>query len=282
MLDFEGFPYPFERIQFGENLSSMPKGKPAGESRRWRCLCSYDGTDFAGWQKQSNGLAVQDRIEHALGEIFGQVIRTVGAGRTDAGVHADGQVFHFDGPWQHSCTSMLQAIRSKLPAGISPLEIIPAKPNFHALSSAKGKRYRYRAIRGWAKPRDERFAHSLKNRRIDCEKINQAVGFFIGEHDFTAFSANRGAVEQSRVRKVWKVKLTEKNELIEFVVEGEGFLYKMVRSMVGALLDVGSGKMEPSEIEQILQSCIRTERVVSAPAKGLSLEKVFYRKPRVV
>ena len=282
MLDFEGFPYPFERIQFGENLSSMPKGKPAGELRRWRCLCSYDGTDFAGWQKQPNGLAVQDRIEHALGEIFGQVIPTVGAGRTDAGVHADGQVFHFDGPWPHSCTSMLQAIRSKLPAGITPLEIVPAKPNFHALCSAKGKRYRYRAIRGWAKPRDDRFAHSLKNRRIDCEKINQAVGFFIGEHDFTAFSVNRGAVEQSSVRKVWKVKLTEKNELIEFVVEGEGFLYKMVRSIVGALLDVGSGKIEPSEIEQILQSCIRTERVVSAPAKGLCLEKVFYRKPRVV
>lgn len=282
MLDFERFPDLFERIQFGKNLSSMPKGKPAGESRRWRCLCSYDGTDFAGWQKQPNGLAVQDRIEHALGEIFGQDIQTVGAGRTDAGVHADGQVFHFDGPWPHSCTSMLQAIRSKLPAGISLLEIVRAKPNFHALHSAKGKRYRYRAIRGWAKPRDERFAHSLKNRRIDCEKMNQAVGFFIGEYDFTAFSAKRGAVEQSGIRKVWKVKLTEKNELIEFVVEGEGFLYKMVRSIVGALLDVGSGKMEPSEIEQILQSCIRTEQVVSAPAKGLSLEKVFYRKPSVI
>ena len=177
---------------------------------------------------------------------------------------------------------MLQAIRSKLPAGISPHAIVQAKPNIHALHSAKGKRYRYRAIRGWAKPRDDRFAHSLKNRIIDCEKINQAVGFFIGEHDFTGFSANRGAGEQSGVWKVWKVKLMEKNELIEVVVEGEGCLYRMVRSMVGALLDVGSGKMEPCEIEQILQSCMRTERVVSAPAKGLSLEKVFYRKPRVV
>lgn len=257
----------------------MPKGKPAGESKRWRCLCSYDGTDFDGWQKQPSGLAVQDRIEHVLKEIFGQVIRTVGAGRTDAGVHADGQVFHFDGPWPHTCGAMLQALRAKLPAGIVPLEILPAKPNFHALSSAKGKRYRYRAIRGWAKPRDERFAHSLKNRKIDCDQINRALGFFIGEHDFSAFSVNRARDVRSSVRKVWKVEVAERKDLIEFVVEGEGFLYKMVRSMVGALLDVGSGKMKPREVEEILKSRIRTERVVSAPAKGLSLEKVFYRKP---
>ena len=257
----------------------MSKGKPGGKCKRWRCVCAYDGTDYAGWQKQPNGLAVQDKIEHALEEIFGQSIRTVGAGRTDAGVHALGQVFHFDAPWPHKEESMLQAMRSKFPFGISPRELSEVEPDFHALHSANGKRYRYRVCRGWAIPQEDRFVNSLRGSAVQSGPMRIGAEAFLGVHDFAGFSANRrdGEVE-STVREVTRVDILESAGNLEFVVEGGGFLYKMVRSMVGALLDVGSGKMEPDEIKSTLKSGKRTERVVSAPAKGLCLEAVFYSK----
>ena len=259
----------------------MPRGIPDGEPRRWKCLCAYDGTDFAGWQKQPSGLAVQDKIEDALGIIFGFPVRTIGSGRTDAGVHAKGQVFHFDAPWSHPAISLLQALRTHCPRGISPREITEVGEGFHALLSAQGKRYRYRVFRGWAMPEDDRFIYSLKEKKLDLLRMKEAAKIFVGEFDFSAFSASRGQEDrgESKVRKVTKVKVTEVGQEIQFVVEGRGFLYKMVRSMVGALLDVGAGKLQAYDIQSILEFKQRTERVVSAPAKGLCLEKVYYQLP---
>lgn len=259
----------------------MTQGRPDGNSFRWRCICAYDGTDFAGWQKQPGGIAVQDKIEQALEEIFGQSVHTIGAGRTDAGVHACGQVFHFDVPWPYSSESMLQAMRSTFPAGISPRKLRKASKGFHALLSAKGKRYRYRACKGWATPQDDRFVLSLKHRDFDLDRMQEGASRLLGEHDFSSFSAKRrGLAEQNAVRKVWRIEVLKKADAYDFLIEGSGFLYKMVRSLVGALLDVGEGKMEPNQLEKILKLCMRTECVVSAPAKGLSLEKVFYRSPK--
>ena len=259
----------------------MTRGVLDGEPKRWSCLCAYDGTEFAGWQKQPNGHAVQDKIEEALEKIFGSPVRTIGSGRTDAGVHAIGQVFHFDAPWMHPLQSLLQAMRTYFPTGISPLELKEETNDFHALLSARGKRYRYRLFLGWAMPEADRFVYSLKEKKVNLAAMHKAAKYFIGEHDFSAFSVSRGEDEklESKVRKVWKVEVLKEKEEVQVVVEGSGFLYKMVRSMVGALLDVGMGKLKTEEIEIFLKSKIRTERVVSAPAKGLCLEKVFYHLP---
>jgi tRNA pseudouridine38-40 synthase len=250
--------------------------------QRWRCLCAYDGTDFNGWQKQTNREAVQDKIEQSLADIFGFPVRTIGAGRTDAGVHADGQVFHFDAVWKHSSRALLQALRVSLPPGISIRKVESASSRFHAHLSARGKRYRYRICRGWAMPDQERYVHSLKDRPIDLEAMKQASAHFVGTHDFAAFAANRGNGDtEPTVRKIWRSEWFEKkgNEY-HYVTEGSGYLYKMVRSMVGAMLDVGFGRIAPDEIGEILQTSKRTARVVSAPAKGLRMERVFYRLPR--
>jgi tRNA pseudouridine38-40 synthase len=245
---------------------------------RWRCLCAYDGTDFAGWQKQPSGDAVQDKIEKALQEIFQRPIRTVGAGRTDAGVHAKGQVFHFDADWNHDADDMLNAMSAHFPVGISPRSVVPAGPRFHALLSAKAKRYRYRAVEGWAMPEDDRFVLSLKNRMPDLERMKEAAAHLIGTHDFSSFSASRrDDKDESPVKTVWEIKVLSRSRAVDIAVLGGGFLYKMVRSIAGALLAVGCGKIEPAQLRDILMGKKRTEKVVSAPAKGLCLEKVFYR-----
>lgn len=247
---------------------------------RWRCICAYDGTDFSGWQKQPSGDSVQDKIEMGLEKIFQHSIRTIGAGRTDAGVHAKGQVFHFDADWKHGPEKMLQALRSHLPVGISPRALSVVRPNFHAQISAKGKIYRYRCVFGWAMPQEDRFVLSLKNRKLDFTKMKAASVDLIGTHDFSSFAASRGnEKEESSVRTVWDIRILNRARSVDIVVWGGGFLYKMVRSIAGALLDVGAGKIEPFEIKEMLEAKKRTERVVSAPAKGLCLEKVFYRSP---
>ena len=247
---------------------------------RWRCVCAYDGTDFSGWQKQPSGDAVQDKIETVLKGVFQRPVRTVGAGRTDAGVHAKGQVFHFDAEWKHGPEKMLQAMRAHFPVGISPRSLSAIRPNFHAQISAKGKQYRYRAVLGWAMPQEDRFVLSLKNRNLDFEKMESASRHLIGTHDFSSFAAShRNDKDESPVRTVWEIKVLRRGQSVDVAVLGGGFLYKMVRSIAGALLDVGGGKIEPLEIAAMLEAKKRTEQIVSAPAKGLCLDKVFYRTP---
>ena len=215
-----------------------------------------------------------------LEEIFKRPVRTVGAGRTDAGVHAKGQVFHFDAEWNHDAEDMLNAMRVHFPSGISPRSLVAVRPNFHSLITAKGKHYRYRSVLGWAMPQEDRFVLSLKNRTLDCEKMKSASRHLIGTHDFSSFAASRGnGKEENPVRTVWDIKVVSRAKSIDISVWGGGFLYKMVRSIAGALIDVGRGKIEPMEIKAMLRAKKRTERVVSAPAKGLCLEKVFYRNP---
>ena len=256
--------------------------KTTADLRRWRCLCAYDGTGFNGWQKQTNRESVQDKIEESLEKIFGQPIRTIGAGRTDAGVHAVGQVFHFDGAWNHPAQALLQALRSSLPTGISPRKVDQVSPRFHAHLSAKGKRYQYRICLGWAMPEVDRYVHSMKGRKLDLPAMKDAARRFLGTHDFASFSANRGnGDEEPTVRTVWRSEWRQRGEELHFITEGGGYLYKMVRSMVGAMMDVGLGRIAPGEISMILKESKRTARVVSAPARGLRMEKVFYRLPKL-
>ena len=245
---------------------------------RWKCIAAYDGTGFYGWQSQAGGNTIQDFIEGRLRVIFKQHVRIHGSGRTDSGVHAHGQVFHFDAQWEYPAADLLRALRSGLPESIQVSAVRQVADSFHARHSATGKLYQYRLYEGFAPPRETRYCWSLGNRRLDIESMREAARHLIGEHDFTAFSADRG--DDTPVNPLKNLRLLEvrkKGLRVSITAEAGGFLYKMVRSLAGALVDVGIGKLTPDEIPGILKSAKRTSLISTAPSRGLTLGKVYYR-----
>lgn len=245
--------------------------------RTFKAVCAYDGTAFYGWQSQAGGNTVQDFIEARLAVIFKQPVRIHGSGRTDSGVHAKAQVFHFEADWAHPATDLLRALRSGLPAGIQVQRISPARKDFHARFSATGKRYRYRLYEGYAPPWEDRYCWSLGNRRLDLAAMQAAAEPLRGEHDFTAFGANRGdGSEDNPLKDMRKIEIVRRGSQVSITYEASGFLYKMARSLTGTLVETGLGKLSAADVAGILKSRQRDERVTTAPACGLWLEKVYY------
>ena len=244
---------------------------------RWRCICAYDGTGYSGWQTQPTRDAVQDVIEAALVKIFKTPIRLHGSGRTDAGVHALAQVFHFDADWTHSSENLLIALNSNLPASIQVQSIERVADDFHARYSATGKRYHYRIFSGQAAPFETRYCLSMPH-KLDVEAISRAGQCLLGEHNFSAFTAENGNEpdKDNPVKDFQLFKIEEDGPWIQLTFESSGFLYKMVRSLAGALIRVGRGKISPEQFREILESGIRTKDVVTAKPRGLFLEKVYY------
>ena len=252
-------------------------GEMRGEKARFKCVCAYDGTDFCGWQSQATGGSVQDFIERRLEAVFKRKMRIHGSGRTDAGVHADAQVFHFDACWRHSAGALLAALRSGYPESLQILKVSKVPEDFHARYSAKGKRYVYRLYLGRAHPKIARYRWSLGDRELDIDAMNSAAKILIGVHDFTAFSANRGAeYKDNPVKDLRKLDVSRRGREVKISTEGSGYLYKMVRMIVGALVAVGTGKLSNGDIARALESKKRSNLFQAAPAKGLTLEKVFY------
>ena len=262
-------------------ISKIGSGNPKPETRnsklipRWRCTCAYDGTDFLGWQSQRGGGTVQDFLEKRLAQIFQKPIRVHGSGRTDSGVHAKAQVFHFEADWAHPVAHLQRALRSGLPAGLTVNSVRKAAPKFHARYSARGKRYRYRVYLGYPGPFDSRWCWSLGDRPVDLAQMRVAAKIFLGKHDFSAFSGQYEETENP-VKDLRQLKIIKKGPRMDFVIEASGFLYKMARGLVGALVSVGLGKLTPADLERLLLSKKRTQEIVTAPAIGLCLEKVFY------
>lgn len=245
---------------------------------RWKCIAAYDGTGFYGWQSQTGGNTIQDIIEGRLQVIFKRPVRIHGSGRTDSGAHAHGQVFHFDAQWEYPADDLLRALRSGLPERIQVNAVKRVANTFHARKSATGKRYLYRLYEGFAPPQETRYCWSLDNRRLDIESMREASLHLIGKHDFTAFSADRGNDSpENPVKDLRLLEVRRKGPRVRITAEAGGFLYKMVRSLAGALVDVGIGKLAPGEIPLILKSRQRTALIATAPSRGLSLEKVYYR-----
>lgn len=244
---------------------------------RWKCHVAYDGTHFEGWQAQPSGNTVQDFIERRLATLCEKPIRIHGAGRTDSGVHAVGQVFHFDHDWPHGPEKLLRALRTGLPEGIQVYAAEAVSDAFHARFSAINKRYVYRFFEGWAPPFETRYTHSLKNFRLDEARMNAAADRLIGVHDFSAFGANlQESGNENPVKDLRILKIVREGPRLTLITEGSGYLYKMVRSLAGSLLNVGIGKLTPDDIEDILISRVRTTLVTTAPARGLTLERVDY------
>lgn len=241
------------------------------------CTCAYDGTDFSGWQSQPKGNTIQDILEARLSFIFKEGIRIHSSGRTDAGVHARGQVFHFDGDWSHATVDLMRAMRSNVPRTIQITDMKPVSDRFHARFSVKKKRYIYQIHLGQASPFDLRYFWSVGSRKPDVEKMRNAAKILLGTHDFTAFSAkNRGDDGSDPIKTLFRLDVIQRGAKIFVITEGSGYLYKMVRSLTAALFHVGIGKLNQEDIEEALASRIRTQAIESAPAEGLFLDKVFY------
>jgi tRNA pseudouridine38-40 synthase len=246
------------------------------QSARWKCVCAYDGTAFAGWQSQVGGTAIQDVIETRLAEILKTPLRISGSGRTDAGVHARGQVFHFDAAWPHGEARLLAALRIGLPPAVQIKSAKVVRPDFHARFQAKGKRYTYHLYLGDADPFTRPYCW-MKFRPLDLAAMQQAARRLCGRHDFRAFTALNGPEKEDTVRDLRRLEVIRRGRHVRIVAEADGFLYKMVRSLVGVLVSVGESKLTPSQVTEILASRRRTALVQTAPPQGLFLDRVDYR-----
>ncbi len=242
---------------------------------RWKCICAYDGGDFSGWQSQASGDALQDVIEQRLEQIFGQKIRTHSSGRTDSGVHAHAQVFHFDAAWTHGAEKLRVALQTRLPKTIRLKSIRPVKGDFHSRFDAKGKVYRYHLYRGEADPFTTAYCWSV-NRELDWPAMKAAAKILRGKHDFWAFSGENDRTYATTVRHLRRLDLARKGRKLTFTYEADGFLYKMVRSLTGALVNVGLGKLSLPEVSELLKTRKRIAAVLTAPPQGLFLVKVIY------
>lgn len=243
--------------------------------KRWKCTCSYDGTGYAGWQTQSRDVSVQQVIEEALKSIFKQRVTIHGSGRTDAGVHALEQVFHFDFDWKHGGESLVKALYTKLPKSIRIESAYEVDESFHSRFSATGKRYHYRLFLGQADPFLWPYCWSIPD-RLNLNQMSEAMASLVGKQDFAAFAANRGVDYESTVRTLKTAEMSQVGECVRLTFEADGFMYKMVRSLAGSLVNVGLKRLSVDGFQALLGEPKRTPLVQAAPARGLFLEKVFY------
>lgn len=237
---------------------------------------SYDGTSYCGWQVQPNGLSVQQVIEDALFAVTGEKIKITGSGRTDAGVHAKGQVAHFERERENiPAEKYLKALNAHLPPDIKVVKSERAEDGFNALRNAKKKTYEYRFYLSETElPLKERFAVWL-DRAPDLELMKDCAKIFVGEHDFKCFCAS-GSSAKTTVRTIYNIDIAENDGEITFSVCGNGFLYNMVRSLVGTLLDAGYKKIDKAQLEKMLTEKSRSLIGKTLPAKGLCLLEVVY------
>ncbi|NLU43344.1 MAG: tRNA pseudouridine(38-40) synthase TruA [Acholeplasmataceae bacterium] len=244
--------------------------------RYLKLTISYDGTNYNGFQRQKNAIGIQQIVEDALSELMGEDIKVVASGRTDTGVHACGQVISFETrstvPTEHITT----AIRHLLPGDIVVWKAEEVGENFNARYSAVEKTYQYRIIiTDISNPFKRNYAWELK-KSLDIEKMQIAANNLLGTHDFTAF-CNKGSkiISPERTITVAQWQITTDKELV-FTITGDGFLYRMVRNIVGALVKVGNGKITPDTFLQILLTKDRQLTGMPAPACGLYLMHVRY------
>lgn len=241
--------------------------------QNYKLILSYDGTDFHGWQRQPRKRTVQGVIEDSLEKIVHKRTSVTGAGRTDAGVHAQGQVAHFKAKTAMSEEELCRALNSLLPFDVRVVSLLKADPGFHARKMAQSKIYQYRIFNSpLITPFLIRYVHQWSS-PLDITQMKKAASLFIREADFSGFSSNRFLYP---VRKILSSDITKKSHEITYTVEANGFLRYMVRTMVGTLLEIGRGKVLPSIIDEIFEEKQRSLAGPTAPAKGLCLMKVIY------
>ncbi len=259
---------------------------PESQNRRFRLDLAYDGRTFAGWQSQVGGNTVQDVLLAELQAVCPEVATVQGSGRTDAGVCASGQVAHFDVPeaWRMNGGEWQRALNSKLPASVRVMQCRGVSSDFHARFSAEGKLYRYDLATGEVLPplMSGLAWHRRGFRNVDA--LAEVLGLYIGTHDFRAFSANRNDGKDEGRDTVRDISLAEIESevpgspgVLRLRFRGNGFLYKMVRFLVGTAVYCVEGKISKEEMTVLLQGCEDGKKApFCAPPDGLSLERVFY------
>ena len=247
--------------------------------QNYKIIISYDGTDYHGWQRQPDKRTIQGQLEDVLTQISSKKIPVIGAGRTDAGVHAKAQVAHFKANLSLSENEVFRAMNGLLPADIRIISLQRADSNFHARKMAVSKIYQYRIFNSLnispflVRYTLHRSYPSYPSFPLDIKSMKEAASLFVREADFTAFSSNRLL---HPVRRVMFSEIKKKGDEIIYTIEANGFLRYMVRTIVGTLLEIGRGKMLPNEIEEIFSDKKRKETTPTAPAKGLCLIEVKY------
>ena len=234
----------------------------------------YEGTNYCGWQAQVGGNTIQQIVARAIENVTGGPVKLHGSGRTDAGVHALGQVAHFQSDTTIPAENLVHAINQQLPPDIVIRDARDVPDDFHARYGAKRKTYRYTILQQPTRPVvGRRFAHWI-SRPLDVDRMRAGAAFLVGEHDFSAFESKSD--KSSGVRTIERLDVRSDGGRIEIEVTANGFLYNMVRGIAGTLIDVGRGALEPAGVQRILESRERSEAGPTAPACGLCLISVEY------
>jgi tRNA pseudouridine38-40 synthase len=243
--------------------------------RQVRLLVQYDGTDYAGFQSQPDRPTVQQTLEQALSRLVGEQVSIRAASRTDAGVHALGQVVAFTTESPIPAERVPRASNDLLPRAVSCVAGEDCDPAFHPRYDARGKLYSYRILnRATPSPFIGRYAWHL-SRALDVEAMREGGSHLLGRHDFAAFCASGSAVRDT-VREVSRLEISSDADVVDIRVEGDGFLYMMVRIVIGTLVEVGLGRMAPGRVAEILAGCDRDQAGPTAPPQGLCLVRVQY------
>lgn len=235
----------------------------------------YDGSRFFGSQRQLKGRTVQAELESALEKLFQKRVRVIAAGRTDSGVHAAGQVVHFHIDSKLPLWNIQSALNHYLPEDISVVGVQTVPRTFHAQRSAKWKTYEYRVLNSQVRSPLQRFQSYWYPHRLNLTKMKRAARVLVGARDFWVFESSGGRRKTS-IRTIRKFKIEKDGNLIRFVVESNGFLYKMVRSMVGTLLEVGGGRLPVTDLQKAIASKNRKLIGPTVPPHGLCLKRVVY------
>jgi tRNA pseudouridine38-40 synthase len=246
------------------------------QENNYKLVVKYDGTNYRGWQSQKGENTVQQTVEKALSQIICEKIGVYSSGRTDTGVHALGQTVNFHTHKELIPEKTLLELNNALPEDIRVLEMKKVSPAFHSRHSAIAKTYRYTILRQ-KKPRyDRRTDVHYFSGPLDIGKMRYAAAFLLGTHDFSSFGNNPGYPVDHKVKTIKKLDIIESDDYIQIEITGSGFLYKMVRSIVGTLIWIGTGKIPANRMPAILDARDRTKAGPVAPASGLCLVEVFY------
>ncbi len=241
----------------------------------FKCLVAYDGTDFAGYQRQDSHRTVQGELEKAVEKVFGEHTVVYASGRTDSGVHASGQVINFRARQKVPVDRIPIALNSILPKDVAVKKAAEVPDSFHARKDAIRKTYQYRIYNNKIpSPFWRRYSLFVPS-DLDADKMAQAAKLFMGKHDFQSFQS-KGSHITKTMRQVTRANVKRVDDMVVFTVSANGFLYNMVRIMAGTLIQVGRNKRAPQDMDQIIQACDRMKAGPTIPPHGLSLEEVEY------
>lgn len=245
-----------------------------GSALYLKAVVEYDGTDYLGFQIQAQGPTIQGEIEKALAQLTGQKVRIKAAGRTDAGVHALGQVIAFRVEWKHPLGDLHRGLNALLPRDIAVKKLAPAPEDFHPRFSAVSREYRYTVLNTlWRSPLRGRYAYHF-GEPLDIEAMNEAASYLVGRHDFASFGMPPQG--ENTVRQVYRAGWRREGDFLHFDIVADAFLRRMVRLIVGTLLRVGTGKIAPKDVKAILEAKDINLSGPAVPPCGLCLIKVNY------